>query len=55
MYSVIIMDLNMPVLNGIKCTQALRQAGFAMPIIALSGNAMLEERAGMNAFVAKPV
>jgi len=60
MYSAIIMDLNMPKLNGVESTRALRQDGFTMPIIALSGTATLEERknaehAGMSAFVAKPV
>jgi CheY-like chemotaxis protein len=59
----VLMDIQMPVLDGIEATQAIRALGgkFAhLPIIALTANAMAgdEERylsLGMNDYVAKPI
>jgi CheY-like chemotaxis protein len=60
-YDLILMDVQMPVMDGIEATQQLRQLDDykALPIIAMSAGVMLEEKqactnAGMNGFVAKP-
>ncbi|MDO4204181.1 MAG: ATP-binding protein [Selenomonadaceae bacterium] len=63
-YDVILMDIQMPKLNGYEATAAIRKltdpqkAG--VPIIAMSANAFLEDKkaalaAGMNDHVAKPI
>jgi CheY-like chemotaxis protein len=36
-YGVILMDLNMPILNGYDTCSELRQRGVTIPIVALSG------------------
>ena len=61
-YDLILMDLQMPGLDGLSATRLIRgmphQAG--TPIVAMSGNVLSEDRqkcmdAGMNDFIAKPV
>ena len=61
-YDFILMDIQMPVMNGYEATKAIRalQDGGRVPIIALSANAFVEDReaslrAGMNDHVAKPI
>ena len=61
-YDFILMDIQMPVMNGYEATQAIRslQDGSRIPIIALSANAFSEDkeaslRAGMNDHIAKPI
>ncbi len=64
-YDVILMDVEMPVLDGFEATRELRrreqaQGRPATPIIALSADAMLENRekarlVGMDDFVTKPI
>lgn len=58
----ILMDIQMPEMDGVTTTRCIRQqpAYQALPIIALTANAMEEDRqpifaAGMNGFVAKPI
>jgi two-component system sensor histidine kinase/response regulator len=59
-YDAVLMDLQMPGLDGVQATRALRRHGAArLPIIAMSASVMAEDRqrcldAGMNDFVAKP-
>lgn len=59
-FDLILMDVQLPIIDGIEATALLRISGFKKPIIALSGLAMpgVEReclRAGCNEFVAKAV
>ena len=58
-YDAVLMDLNMPVLDGLDAARALRRAGSRVPIAAITASAFDEDRircreAGMDGFVAKP-
>jgi PAS domain S-box-containing protein len=57
---LVLMDVQMPVLDGHAATRVLRQRGFTGPIVAMSASAMESDRqlaaeAGMNSFLGKPV
>jgi hypothetical protein len=61
-YALILMDMQMPVLNGIEATRAIRALpGYAtVPIVAITANAFEEDRracidAGMDDDIGKPV
>jgi CheY-like chemotaxis protein len=59
-YDVILMDIQMPILDGLSATRVLRTNGLTTPIIALTAHAMPEEiakskAAGCVDHVAKPV
>ncbi|WP_246448599.1 response regulator [Roseateles oligotrophus] len=61
-YDLVLMDMQMPVMDGVAAASALRADGrFAeLPIVAMTANAMQVDRdrcaaAGMNDFVAKPI
>ena len=61
-YAVILMDMQMPVMNGLEATQAIRTTGVNRdtPILAMTANAFAEDRqqciaAGMNDHIGKPV
>ncbi|HEV8689809.1 MAG TPA: ATP-binding protein [Ideonella sp.] len=62
-YDLVLMDIQMPGMDGVAATKAIRALPSAVgriPIVAMTANAMLEERAaylaaGMNDHVAKPL
>lgn len=59
-YDLILMDLQMPVLDGKATTQKLRSMGCLIPIVALTANATSEDEMqcnelGFNSFLTKPV
>ena len=62
-YDLVLMDMQMPVLDGIGAAEAIREAGFTpgdLPIIAVTANAYAEDiercrAAGMQAHIAKPL
>ena len=63
-YDMILMDVQMPVINGYEATKAIRRSSHELaktiPIIAMTANAFSEDiqhslTAGMNAHVSKPV
>ena len=61
-YSLVLMDMQMPVLDGLQATTALRQVPrlHDLPVVAMTANAREEDRrsclkAGMNDFLSKPI
>jgi osomolarity two-component system, sensor histidine kinase TcsA len=59
-YSLILMDISMPVMDGVTATKRIREAGHTLPIVAMTANALKGDAEaylaeGMNDYIAKPV
>ena len=59
-YDIVLMDIKMPVMNGLEATKAIKEKHPDLPIIALTANAFDSDRqlaleAGCNDFLSKPV
>lgn len=58
-YDIILMDIQMPEMDGLEATRKLRRRGIITPVIAITAHAFKEEqeqciKAGMNDFISKP-
>ncbi|MCC8171978.1 MAG: response regulator [Parabacteroides sp.] len=59
-FNLVLMDIRMPVMNGLEATRKIREFDTGIPIVALTANVLDSERtdafdAGCNAFLAKPL
>ena len=59
-YDIVLMDIKMPIMDGLEATQAIREKHPDLPILALTANAFDSDRqlameVGCNDFLSKPV
>jgi len=59
-FDLILMDVSMPIKDGISATKEIRALGLTIPIIAITAHALESEKktcieAGMNDFISKPI
>lgn len=60
LYELILMDIQMPIMDGLEATKEIRKLNTTIPIIALSANALKDDEkksknAGMNEHLTKPI
>ncbi|MDP7035633.1 MAG: ATP-binding protein [Planctomycetota bacterium] len=58
-FDIVLMDIQMPIMNGVEATTQLRKLGCTLPVIILTADALKEKReecmnAGANSFLVKP-
>ncbi len=59
-FDLVLMDVQMPEMDGLEATKKIRELGIKIPIIALTANAFEEDRkrcleAGMDEYISKPI
>lgn len=59
-FNVVVMDIQMPIMDGHQAVQALRAKGYTVPVVALTAHAMKEEgeravTSGFTHFLTKPI
>ena len=59
-YSIVLMDIQMPKMNGYEATREIRKFNKDIPIVAMTANAFDEDKqsaaeAGMNGHITKPI
>lgn len=59
-FDLVLMDIRMPELDGVDAMRELRAAGYTIPVVAVSANAMKEDQtayldAGFSGFLVKPI
>ncbi len=59
-FDMVLMDIQMPIMDGYEATSILRQTGYHKPVIALTAHAMKEEKdkciaSGFSDFLTKPI
>lgn len=60
LFDLVLMDISMPILDGLEATKQIRKLNINTPIVALTANVMLDDQflyhqVGMNGFLAKPI
>jgi signal transduction histidine kinase/DNA-binding response OmpR family regulator len=59
-FTLVLMDMQMPVMDGLEAVRQIRGRGLDLPVVGLSANAFVSDReaclaAGMNDFMTKPI